>query len=60
MGVIMDPIESIDPRKDSTLALLLEAQRRHPVGIVAIDPPGKLGKGAPLLLICGRDNANSR
>jgi len=28
VGVIMDPIESIDPRKDSTLALLLEAQRR--------------------------------
>ncbi len=28
LGVIMDPIESIKPSKDSTLALLLEAQRR--------------------------------
>ncbi|MCL7960549.1 MAG: glutathione synthase, partial [marine benthic group bacterium] len=28
LAVIMDPIESIDPSKDTTLALLLEAQRR--------------------------------
>ena len=28
LGVIMDPVEFIRPRKDSTLALLLEAQRR--------------------------------
>jgi glutathione synthase len=28
LGVIMDPIESIKPHKDTTLALLLEAQRR--------------------------------
>ncbi len=29
LGVIMDPIESITPYKDTTLALLLEAQRRN-------------------------------
>lgn len=28
IGVVMDPIESIKPEKDSTLAMLLEAQRR--------------------------------
>lgn len=28
LGVVMDPIESIKPYKDTTLALLLEAQRR--------------------------------
>ncbi len=28
LGVVMDPIESITPRKDSTLAMLLEAGRR--------------------------------
>jgi glutathione synthase len=28
LGVIMDPIESVKPSKDTTLALLLEAQRR--------------------------------
>lgn len=28
LGVVMDPIESIKPAKDSTLAMLLEAQRR--------------------------------
>jgi glutathione synthase len=28
LGVVMDPIESIAPKKDSTLAMLLEAQRR--------------------------------
>jgi glutathione synthase len=28
LGVVMDPIESIHPEKDSTLAMLLEAQRR--------------------------------
>ena len=28
IGVVMDPIESITPRKDSTLAMLLEAGRR--------------------------------
>lgn len=27
--MIMDPIETIHPKKDSTLALMLEAQRRH-------------------------------
>ena len=27
-GVVMDPIESIKPQKDSTLAMLLEASRR--------------------------------
>lgn len=29
VGVVMDPIESISPKKDSTLAMLLEAQRRE-------------------------------
>ncbi len=28
LGVVMDPIDAIKPRKDTTLALLLEAQRR--------------------------------
>lgn len=28
LGVVMDPIESITPKKDSTLAMLLAAQRR--------------------------------
>ncbi len=28
LGVVMDPIESISPRKDSTLAMLLAARRR--------------------------------
>ena len=27
LGVVMDPIESIKPKKDSTLAMLLAAQR---------------------------------
>lgn len=29
LGVIMDPISTINPKKDSTLAMLLEAQRRN-------------------------------
>ena len=33
MGVVMDPIQSIDPKKDSTLAMLLAAQK-HGFGIV--------------------------
>jgi glutathione synthase len=28
VGVVMDPVESITPRKDSSLAMLLEAERR--------------------------------
>lgn len=28
LGVVMDPIDSIDPKKDSTLAMLLAAQRK--------------------------------
>ena len=28
VGVVMDPIESITPKKDSSLAMLLEAERR--------------------------------
>ncbi len=28
VGVVMDPVESITPKKDSTLAMLLEAERR--------------------------------
>ena len=28
VGVVMDPIDSIKPAKDSTLAMLLEAQSR--------------------------------
>jgi len=29
LGVVMDPIASINPKKDSTLAMLLEAQQRN-------------------------------
>lgn len=29
LGIIMDPIETIKPQKDTTLAILLEAQRRN-------------------------------
>jgi glutathione synthase len=29
IGIVMDPIESIAPYKDSSLAMLLEAERRH-------------------------------
>ncbi len=29
LAVIMDPIESINPKKDSSLAMLQEAQRRN-------------------------------
>jgi len=29
IGVVMDPIDSITPKKDSTFAMLLEAERRH-------------------------------
>ena len=29
LGVVMDPIGSIDFKKDSTLAILLEAQARN-------------------------------
>lgn len=29
IGVVMDPIDTITPKKDSTLAMLLEAERRH-------------------------------
>ena len=29
LGVVMDPIDSIQPKKDSTLAMLLAAQRRN-------------------------------
>ena len=28
LGVVMDPIEAINPKKDSTLAMLLAAQQR--------------------------------
>ena len=28
LGVVMDPVETIKPKKDSTLAMLLAAQRR--------------------------------
>jgi glutathione synthase len=29
VGIVMDPIESITPYKDSSLAMLLEAERRR-------------------------------
>ncbi len=29
VGIVMDPIDSITPKKDSSLAMLLEAERRH-------------------------------
>ena len=28
LGIVMDPIESINFKKDSTLAMMLEAQKR--------------------------------
>jgi glutathione synthase len=28
IGFVMDPIEAINPKKDTTLAFMLEAQRR--------------------------------
>ena len=39
VGVIMDPIESINIKKDSTFAMLLEAQRRG-YAIEYIEPSG--------------------
>ncbi|MDA1300748.1 MAG: glutathione synthase [Proteobacteria bacterium] len=39
LGVIMDPIESIKPRKDSTLAMLEAAQRKG-WSLYTINPPG--------------------
>ena len=29
LGIVMDPIETIDPKKDSSLAMLLEAKKRN-------------------------------
>jgi len=38
LGVVMDPIESIKPKKDSTLAMLLAAQRKGwDIGDVTVD-----------------------
>ena len=54
LGVVMDPIESIQPKKDSTLAMLLAAQRRGWNLIyfrqqdLAIRDGAPLGQGAKL------------
>ncbi len=44
LGVVMDPIESINPKKDTTLALLLAAQARD--WPIAYLPPAGLHLGA--------------
>jgi glutathione synthase len=56
LGVVMDPIESIQPKKDSTLAMLLAAQRRG-WGLIyfrqqdlAIRNGAPLGQGAKLMV----------
>ena len=54
IAVVMDPIEDINPRKDSSLAMLLEAQRRgHRLhyllpGSLALDGSSAVAKSAPL------------
>ena len=52
VGVVMDPIESITPKKDSTLAMLLEAERRGAEIHYMLQ--------ADLKLISGEARANSR
>ena len=54
LGVVMDPIDAIKPQKDSTLALLLEAQRRGYAlyylepGDLALDNGTAVGRARPL------------
>lgn len=62
LGVVMDPIEGIQPKKDSTLAMLLAAQRRGWTLIyfrqqdLAVRDGAPLGKGASLTV---RDDPDS-
>ena len=54
VGIVMDPIGSITPKKDSSLAMLLEASRRDAAityfeqGDLKIDAGEPLGTGRPL------------
>jgi len=54
LGIVMDPIESIQPKKDSTLAMLLAAQRRgwklvyFQQGGLSVKDGTPLGKGTIL------------
>ena len=50
LGVLMDPIGSIDFKKDSTLAILLEAQARNHE-IYYMEPSSLFLKGTTLILI---------
>ncbi|MGH8426705.1 MAG: glutathione synthase [Gammaproteobacteria bacterium] len=52
LAVVMDPIESIHPEKDTTLALLLEAQRRG-YALVYL-PPGALTAESGRVAASGR------
>ena len=52
IGIVMDPIESITPYKDSSLAMLLEAQRR--------DAEIHYFQQADLKLLSGRATGHSR
>ena len=62
LGVVMDPIEGIHPKKDSTLAMLLAAQRRGWTLIyfrqqdLSVRDGAPLGKGASLTV---RDDPDS-
>ncbi len=48
LGVVMDPIESIKPKKDSSLAMLLEAERRDADIRYMLQADLKLVSGKPL------------
>lgn len=62
LGVVMDPIESIQPKKDSTLAMLLAARRRGWTLVyfrqqdLAVRDGAPLGRGTSLSV---RDNPDS-
>lgn len=45
LAVIMDPVESVTPHKDSSVALLIEAQRRGWEIRVRCGLPNQLGDG---------------
>lgn len=62
MGVVMDPIESINPKKDSTLAMLLAAEK-HGFGIVyfrqqdlLVDNGTAIGRGRRLTVADDPEN----
>ena len=48
LGVVMDPIESITPKKDSTLAMLLEASKRGAEIHYLLQRDLRLDAGRPL------------